>query len=103
MLLYAAALLNPGQETLIEPALWIRGDTIAYVGPCESLPEEAERDPNTLDLGEVVLCPGLINAHSHLELTAMRGLPYPGEYVAWIKTLMAAKANAEPQAQDAAF
>ncbi|HKX13095.1 MAG TPA: amidohydrolase family protein [bacterium] len=103
MLLYAAALLNPGQETLLEPALWIRGDTIAYVGATEGLPDEAERDPDTIDLGEVVICPGLVNSHSHLELTAMQGLPYPGEYVAWIKTLMAAKTGAEPQVQDEAF
>jgi len=103
MLLYAAALLNPGQKTILEPAIWIQGDTLAYVGPCEGMPDQAEQDPDTVDLGEVVLCPGLVNAHAHLELTAMRNLPYPGDFVAWIKSLMEAKAQAEPQRQDEAI
>lgn len=103
MLLYAAVLLNPGQEPVLEPAVWIKGDTIAYAGPCEGLFEEAERDPDTVDLGEVVLGPGFVNAHAHLELTALDNLPYPGEFVAWIKKLMEAKASLDPQGQDRGF
>lgn len=104
MLLYAAALLNPGQDSiLVEPAVWIKGDSLAYVGPCEGLPDEAEQDPDTIDLGEVLLCPGLVNSHAHLELSDLAALPYPGEFVAWIKSLMEAKAGAEPQNQDAGF
>ncbi|HKY63943.1 MAG TPA: amidohydrolase family protein [bacterium] len=103
MLLYAAALLNPGREPVLEPALWIRGDTLAYAGPCADMPDEAARDPDTLDLGEVVVCPGLVNAHAHLELTALQDLPYPGEFVGWIKSLMESKNRIEPRSQDEAF
>src|SRR4051812_6925823 len=42
---------------------------ITYVGRAESAPAGG----NDVDLGDVILMPGLVNAHCHLELTAMRG------------------------------
>jgi cytosine/adenosine deaminase-related metal-dependent hydrolase len=46
------------------------------------------------DLGAVVLMPGLINAHCHLDYTAMSGLPQPRQFSDWIKALLALKAAA---------
>jgi cytosine/adenosine deaminase-related metal-dependent hydrolase len=44
------------------------------------------------DLGEVVVLPGLINAHCHLEYTGMRGLlPWRGEFMDWIHRITALK------------
>jgi cytosine/adenosine deaminase-related metal-dependent hydrolase len=44
------------------------------------------------DLGEVVLLPGLINAHCHLDYTDMRGqLPWHGEFMDWIHRITALK------------
>lgn len=41
------------------------------------------------DLGEVVLLPGLVNAHTHVELSWMAGLVPPAASMdAWIRTLM---------------
>jgi 5-methylthioadenosine/S-adenosylhomocysteine deaminase len=47
----------------------VDGRRIAYVGPRASAPHGEARD-----LGDVVVMPGLVDAHTHLELTAMRGL-----------------------------
>ena len=53
--------------------------------------KEAEVD----DLGDAALMPGLVNCHSHLELTVMRGLldRHDDDFGTWLTTL--AKARAE--------
>jgi 5-methylthioadenosine/S-adenosylhomocysteine deaminase len=59
---------------------------IAYVGPREGAPE-GERH----DLGDMILLPGLVNAHTHLELTAFRGLLEDLDFREWIVRLQRAK------------
>lgn len=45
-----------------------------------------------LDLGEVILLPGLVNAHCHLDYTDMAGLlPPPKTFTDWIPLITAAK------------
>ena len=46
------------------------------------------------DLGDVILLPGLINAHCHLDYTGMAGmLPPPKTFTDWIPLIMAARAG----------
>lgn len=46
------------------------------------------------DLGDVALLPGLVNAHTHLELSWLRGrVPPAGSMVEWIRALIAARAE----------
>jgi cytosine/adenosine deaminase-related metal-dependent hydrolase len=48
-------------------------------------------------LGRVVLLPGLVNAHCHLELTALAGAIPPGTpFVDWIRRVIALKAALSP-------
>ena len=47
----------------------VEGDRIAWVGPRGRAP--LARD---VELGEAMLLPGFVNAHTHLDLTVMRGL-----------------------------
>ena len=45
-----------------------------------------------IDLGEVALMPGLVNAHTHLELSYLRDeVPPASEFVTWIRDVMAAR------------
>jgi cytosine/adenosine deaminase-related metal-dependent hydrolase len=45
-----------------------------------------------VDLGGVAIMPGLVNAHTHLELSYLRGQIRSGSsFVAWIRDLMAAR------------
>ncbi len=50
-----------------------------------------------LDLGERVLAPGFVDAHAHLELTALEGqLPRRGSFADWIRALVAARKRLSP-------
>ena len=60
----------------------VDGDRIAYVGSADEGPPGDETD-----LGDVVLLPGLVNAHCHLELTAMRGFLEDLDFQRWILRL----------------
>jgi cytosine/adenosine deaminase-related metal-dependent hydrolase len=50
------------------------------------------------DLGRVVLMPGLVNAHTHLELSWMRGrVPPASKFTDWVKTLFAIRGRPDGQ------
>ncbi len=62
-------------------------DVIAAVGPYEGGDVE--------DLGNVAILPGLVNAHTHLELSWMRGRVAPSSSMpAWASSLMALRRSA---------
>ena len=43
-----------------------------------------------VDLGQVAILPGLVNAHTHIELSYLRGVvPEAAEFVAWVRALLA--------------
>jgi len=65
----------------------VDGQRIAWVGPRREAP-----GGDDVDLGDAVLLPGLVNAHTHLELTVMRGFLEGLEFVQWIRQLTAARA-----------
>lgn len=51
--------------------------------------EPRVRTPD-IDLGNVAIVPGLVNAHTHLDLTGMRGLAPPSpDFVGWLKQVTA--------------
>ena len=70
-------------------AVVVDGDRITWVGPFTRAPAGETRD-----LGAVALTPGLVNAHCHLELTAMRGFLDGLEFFEWVTRLTLARREA---------
>jgi cytosine/adenosine deaminase-related metal-dependent hydrolase len=64
----------------------VEADRIACVGEASDAPAGED-----VDLGHVVLMPGLVNAHCHLELTAMRGFLEDLDFRRWILRLTNAR------------
>src|SRR4030042_543454 len=54
-------------------AVAIAGDSIVAVGPDAAIRHEYQA-PSTIDCGEKVLMPGLVNAHTHVPMPLLRGL-----------------------------
>ena len=91
--LYSARWVLPMTGAPVEGgAVAVAGEAVAGVGTRGEL---AARFPSAAeeDFGEAVILPGLVNCHSHLELTAMRGFlePEEGDFDAWLKKLTRAR------------
>ena len=67
-------------------AVVVEGTRIVFVGPSDHAPEGL-----CTDLGACVLTPGLVNLHTHLELTAMRGFLEELSFRRWIVSLTKAR------------
>jgi len=80
---YHARWVLPITQPPIENGTVVETDgVISYVGSREDAPAGPD-----YDLGEAILLPGLINTHTHLELTAMRGFLENCQFAAWIDKL----------------
>ena len=75
LLLTNAIVLTMDEDFHIyEPgAVAVRGNTIVAVGPAEEI-AAAYTAAETCDCGGKVLSPGLVNAHTHVPMTLLRGL-----------------------------
>ncbi len=94
MIRYHAAWILPISEPPIRDG-WVaveRGRIIAYgtLGPAgrRGLADGARE----VDLGDVAVLPGLVNAHTHLELSHLRDeIPPASEFVTWVRSVLAAR------------
>ena len=70
------------QNPIANGAVAVDGDRICYVGPANGAPAG-----RVVDLGDAALMPGLVNVHTHLELTPLRHLLEGLDFAQWIRTL----------------
>src|ERR1035441_1811030 len=86
MLLRARIVLPISSPPIADGAVLISGNRIAALGRWADL-SKAAGQPST-DLGQVILMPGLVNAHCHLDYTDMAGQPAPKKIFYLIKRLL---------------
>jgi cytosine/adenosine deaminase-related metal-dependent hydrolase len=71
--------------------LTIDGERIVAVEPRGTRPAD-------LDLGNCAVLPGLVNAHTHLDLTGMRGLAPPTpDFTTWLRQVIAHRRQRFPE------
>jgi len=90
VIVYHAAWVVPVEgPPLRDACVAVADGRVAWVGPAAGAPSGERRE-----LGPGVLLPGLVNAHSHLELSHLAGrlLPASG-FVDWVERLVAARAD----------
>ncbi len=91
VILRARVVLPVARPPIDDGAVLLAGNRIAAVGRWREL-GASSRAPTT-DLGEVILLPGLVNAHCHLDYTVMAGLiPPPRSFTGWITSVVSLKA-----------
>ncbi len=91
--LYCARWILPiSASPIADGAIAVVDDQIAAVGDRAALLETFP-DATVRNFGEAVILPGLVNAHSHLELTAMRGFleNEEADFFAWLRKLTIAR------------
>ncbi len=85
----AASVLPMSSPNISDGGLSVRGGEILGVGTWKDLVRE-HPSATQEDLGEMILMPGLINAHCHLDYTMMRGALFGGgSFAEWIQRLNA--------------
>jgi 5-methylthioadenosine/S-adenosylhomocysteine deaminase len=92
-ILYCARWVLPVSSAAVEGgAVAVRGAEIVGVGARSSLVERFA-GARVKDFGEAAIVPGLVNCHSHLELTAMRGFleREESDFFAWLRKLTFAR------------
>jgi cytosine/adenosine deaminase-related metal-dependent hydrolase len=90
MILRAKIILPVTAPPIEDGAVFVAGNKIRAVAPWKNLrPHLREK---VLELGDVILLPGLVNAHCHLDYTDMAGeLSPPKTFMDWIAAITAYK------------
>jgi cytosine/adenosine deaminase-related metal-dependent hydrolase len=96
---------TPSAEPWTLTARWVfpvdgpplEGGTVTVAGRHLVAVEPHGRSRANLDLGDAAILPGLVNAHTHLDLTGLRGrVPYQGSFTDWLSAVIAHRRALSP-------
>lgn len=90
----AACVLTMTSPPVEDGVVVVQNGTITQCGTWKECAPFIPEGTQVEDLGSVVLLPGLINAHCHLDYTSFAGLiPPPRGFVDWIQAILALKSS----------
>src|SRR5688572_23801294 len=90
MIIQAGAVVTMDGSPIKSGAVQIEGNEIVWVGPSHEA--SIAKFDEVISLPGYVLLPGLINAHCHLDYTAMRGaILQQSSFTAWVQRINAVK------------
>lgn len=76
---------NQGGDIIKNGAVAVGGSTILAVGPAEQVEAEHRSGARVLDCPHGLIMPGLINAHTHIAMTCLRGLADDLPLMTWLQ------------------
>lgn len=82
-----AVTMNSTYDIVPHAGIAIRGDAIVAIGPAEQI-QKAYTAVDTVDCTGQVIMPGLVNAHTHIPMTLLRGLNDDLRLDVWLGYLM---------------
>jgi cytosine/adenosine deaminase-related metal-dependent hydrolase len=96
MIIRARTVVPMASDPIEDGAVAVNKNEITAVGQFDEVRRQDGGD--VLDLGEMILLPGLINAHCHLDYTALRGkIERQDSFADWIRAINAEKAGLTDQ------
>jgi cytosine/adenosine deaminase-related metal-dependent hydrolase len=101
-IVHADAVIPGDGDPVADGAVVVDGSAIVDVGPAaEVIPRHAGA---AVERVRGALMPGLVNAHTHIELSALRGqVPGGAGFVPWVEHLLGARAEVQPEHDAAAI
>ncbi len=82
-----AVTMNPAYDIYPNAGIAIRGDSLVAIGPADEI-RAAYTAAETVDCTGQVIIPGLVNAHTHIPMTLLRGLNDDLRLDVWLGYLM---------------
>ena len=87
------------RRVLRDAALVLRSGRVARVVEGAAAVARTMTSCESVDLGDVLVAPGLVNAHAHLELGALAGrTPRGADFPGWVRAVIALRATQSPKA-----
>lgn len=84
-----AILTMDEQDTVHAPGwVWVEGERVRAIGAGNPPTDLVIRSERTLDARQMAVLPGLVNAHTHLSQTFMRGLADDKPLLDWLRQAM---------------
>ncbi len=99
LVLLARHLISMAAPPIVGGAVAVTNGRIVAAGRRRDVLEAAQVAPEVRDLGDVALVPGLVNAHTHLELSWLGEDPPAGSgYAGWVTDLLDKRERLDPAA-----
>jgi cytosine/adenosine deaminase-related metal-dependent hydrolase len=101
-IVHADAIVTGDAGSIADGAVVLDGALVVDVGPASDiLPRHAGA---AVERVRGAVLPGLVNAHTHIELSALRGqVPGGAGFVPWVEGLLGARVDVEPERDPAAI